>query len=321
MRFVPGYWAEVEGGWQRVAGFWVSGNAGELEYREAPPQSLENGPSSPAPADNYFWVPGSWNYYDTGYRWRSGYWSPYQPDWIWCPARWVWTPAGFVYCPGFWDYEVSLRGQLFAPVYFRTAYYTQPGWSYRPWCVIPTNNLFIHLWIRPQYCHYYFGNYYGPQYANWGLRAVVPLSGPAISLRSIFQLRAVHYKRHGIDYIGRCQSWHDYYVRHADHRPPRTWHEQQHRHGEHDRDRSAVETQLVARNLAEVARRDDAPVRLTRLDDASRRASRSGRKSCTSSTRRGRKWNAMPRRSPFGFRRATMPRGTLAKLFVTPSVI
>jgi hypothetical protein len=123
MRYVPGYWIELDGGFQRVSGFWASADAGEIEYREPPPNTLETGPSSPAPSQDHFWVPGNWNYYDTGYRWRAGYWTPYQQDWVWCPARWVWTPGGCVYLPGYWDYRLSYRGTMFAPVYFSQPIY------------------------------------------------------------------------------------------------------------------------------------------------------------------------------------------------------
>ena len=177
--------------------------------------------------------------------------------------------------------EISLRRSIFAP-----RIYTQPGWSYRPWCVIPTNNLFVHLWIRPRNCHYYYGNYYGPQYSNWGLHSWCNYPGRRYHYDPFYHYARVHYRRQGIDYIGRCQNWHDYYARHADHRPPRTWREQQQhidrhhdgrhegRHDDHDRHdhRNEVHAQLLARNLEDVARRDDGPVRLARLDSASRQA-------------------------------------------------
>src|SRR5262245_21921407 len=256
MRYVAGYWTEADGGWQRVSGFWTSIDAPEVEYRPQPPDSLEVGPSSPAPADNYFWVPGCWTWYDTGYRWRAGYWSPYQPDWVWCPARWVWTPGGFVYIPGFWDFRLSFRGQIFAPVVFQQPVYLRPAFVYRPWCVIPANNLFIHLWIRPRYCHYYFGNYYGPQYASYGFQSWCHIGPQRRYYDPFFSYCSVHYRRQGVDFIGRVQGWHDYYRQHEDLRPARTWQEQQ-VVIRGDSPRAALETQLVARNVVEVAERND----------------------------------------------------------------
>lgn len=268
MRYVPGYWTEATGGWQRVSGFWASADVGEIAYRQPPPNSLEAGPSSPSPADNYFWVPGSWNYYDTGYRWRGGYWTPYQPDWVWVPARWVWTPGGCVYLAGFWDFQLSFRGQFFAPIRFVRPVYRQPQFVYRPWCVIPTTNLFIHLWVRPNHCHYYFGNYYGPRYAGLGYQSWCH-APPRRHYDPFFTYASVHYRRQGVDFVGRVQGWHDHYERHEDHRPQRTWHEQQ-QFVRKDLPRGSLETQLVARNITEVAQRGDGPVRLTKVDQRSR---------------------------------------------------
>lgn len=264
MRYLPGYWTEVEGGWQRVSGFWTSAETTEIAYRPPPPNSLEAGPSSPAPADNYFWVPGNWIYYDTGYRWRAGYWTPYQENWVWVPARWVWTPGGFVYLPGFWDFQLAFRGQFFAPIYFQRPIYQQTTYVYRPWCVIPTTNLFIHLWVGPHHNHYYFGNYYGQRYVTAGFQPWCHYTVQRRHYDPLFTYASVHYRRQGVDFVGRVQGWHDHYDQHEDRRPPRTWREQQVVLREQPRE--TRETQLVARNIVEVAERNDAPVRLTKLD-------------------------------------------------------
>src|SRR5262245_53434777 len=61
--WMPGYWNEVEGGYQWNQGFWASTNNQEVQYLpEEPPQTLENGPTSPAPSEDHFWVPGNWVY-------------------------------------------------------------------------------------------------------------------------------------------------------------------------------------------------------------------------------------------------------------------
>ena len=72
-RWVPGYWADVEGGHQWTSGFWIGDDADELGYLTPPPQSLENGPTSPSPSDVYFWVPGCWLNQGGEYSWRHGY--------------------------------------------------------------------------------------------------------------------------------------------------------------------------------------------------------------------------------------------------------
>lgn len=270
MRWVPSYWVEAAGGWQRVPGFWVSADAGELEYREMPPESLEAGPTGPAPADNYFWIPGTWNYYDTGYRWRTGYWSPYQADWIWCPARWVWTPSGCVYTAGFWDRRVPYRGYFFAPIRFRTPLYLNVGFRYRPWCAVPTSNLFTHLWYRPGWNCYYFGNYYGrgggfiPWYrCGWGdhRRYYDPIGSWC----------RTHYRRQGIDYTARMDGWHNHFVRNENLRPPRTWRDQRELIAQADIDVRDSQ-RILGAELGDLARRDTLPIRLTQLDQRERDA-------------------------------------------------
>jgi hypothetical protein len=117
--------------------------------------------------------------------------------------------------------------------------------------------------------HYYFGNYYGPQYANRGFISWCNVPAQRHHYDPFFTYCGVHYRRQGIDFIGRCQGWHEYYVQHADQRPQRTWHEQQ-QFASRGGAGAKLETQLVARNIVDVAKRDDGPVKLTRLDDRTR---------------------------------------------------
>jgi hypothetical protein len=270
-RWMPGYWQDVEGGWQRVRGFWIDDNMDQVSYQATPPpNTLEAGPSSPQPADNYFWIPGNWNHVNANYVWQAGYWAPYQPNWVWVPARWLWTPAGYVFTPGYWDYRLANRGQIFAPVYFSGGIYTRPGWFYRPTLVIPTGSLFLQLWLRPSFGSYYFGSYYGPQYAGLGF---VPWANIGIYQRQRFfydpfySYAAVHYRRQGVDFIGRAQEWHKYYVDHPNDRPPATWREQQRWIASRPASAASVTTQLTASHITEVARQTDPPLKLKKIDD------------------------------------------------------
>ena len=270
MRWVPPYWTEVEGGWQRVPGFWASTAAGELEYRPAPPASLEVGPSSPAPADNYFYIPGTWNYYDSGYRWRSGYWSPYREDWVWCPARWHWTPAGCLYQAGYWDWRPLVRAQYYAPIRFTSPVYLTAGWRYRPWCVVDSSRFFVHLWIGPRSNCYYFGNYYGSYASTYGLSPWCNWSYRSRGCYDpLWSWSHTHYRRHGVDYIGRCKGWHNHFDKHEHERPARTWNEQTRLIADAKLDPRKSQ-RVVAADLADVVKRDDLPVRLSRLDERER---------------------------------------------------
>ena len=99
-RWVPGYWHQSDGGYHWVSGFWISTGQGAVQYQQTPPLSIERGPTSAAPDENHFWVPGCWRY-GTTYRWRPGYWRPFRADWIWIPAHYIWTPRGTVFVDGY----------------------------------------------------------------------------------------------------------------------------------------------------------------------------------------------------------------------------
>jgi hypothetical protein len=274
MRWVPTYWTQTSGGWQRVPGFWVSGETSEVQYHPTPPESLETGPSTPSPGADYFYVPGCWVYYDTGFRWRAGYWAPYRDNYVWCPDRWYWTPRGCVFIAGFWDWRPGWRGCLFAPIVFTSDVYLRPGWRYRPWCLVDTARFYTHLWIGPRAHCYYFGNYYGPWTSRWGF---TPWCDWGYGWRGfydpIWSWCNVYYGRRGIDFIGRTRGWHRYYERNVDERPAVTFAEQSERiaSGRIDRERSQ---NILADELRDVVQRGDAPVRLARLDDRQRESVR-----------------------------------------------
>jgi hypothetical protein len=288
MRWMAGFWDEIEGkGWQWNRGFWIKADVEELSYRDAPPASLEEGPSSPSPGDDYFYVPGYWAY-DTDYRWSPGYWAVYRPDCVWVPAHWVWTPGGYVFIPGYCDYSIARRGCLYAPVYFHSAYYTRPGYYYRPWCALNVGNLMIHFWVRPSYCHYYFGNYYGG-YGGFGLTPWYQWSyhhhhhhyDPILSWSD------VHYHRSGVNYRERLGGWHKHYERHENERPPRTWNEQVKLVSQtnitnitqvNKVKNVAVRQNFLAAKVDDMAQVEDAPVKLRKLDAKQQEAAKKSAK-------------------------------------------
>ena len=170
-RWLPGYWTEVETGWQWVAGTWIPEQTEEIPYVEtAPPESLELGPVGLAPTQEHIWIPGCWNWNFHNYAWRPGYWSVGYSNWVWVPARYVWTPRGYLNCHGYWDYPLNRRGLLFAPYRCRRSAHWNRSRLFTPQVVIATDLLQWHLWVRPQFCHYYFGDYYGPRYASHGFQ-------------------------------------------------------------------------------------------------------------------------------------------------------
>jgi hypothetical protein len=167
--WMPGYWSQTAAGWQWVPGFWMPQATQEVVYLAAPPASLEAGPIGLAPSLDYTWVPGCWIWDGFRYQWRPGTWVVGQADWVWVPAHFVWTPRGYVYVEGHWDYSLDRRGILFAPVYFQRGVYLQRGFAYSPTVVIDIGSLSVALFTRPNYSHYYFGDYYDAGYARRGI--------------------------------------------------------------------------------------------------------------------------------------------------------
>jgi hypothetical protein len=115
------------------------------------------------------------------------------------PARYQWTRRGYVYVEGYWDYNVARRGVVFAPVRFTGDAYSRPDYYYTPATVIAVNVFLNHLFVRPHYGQYYFGDYYAPRYRNEGFIASFDY----------------HSDRHGYDPIYAHSRW--------EHRDDRDW--------------------------------------------------------------------------------------------------
>jgi hypothetical protein len=167
-KWVPGYWTQADGQWQWVSGLWAPAGQDQLPYQPPPPDSLDNGPDTPAPDDNSFYVPGCWVYQDTRYLWRPGYWSACRPGYVWSPASYCATPSGCVFVDGYWDYPLDDRGLLFAPVCFNGTPWAAPGWCYRPRFCVGPGGLLSSLWVGPSRCGYFFGDYFGPRFRGLG---------------------------------------------------------------------------------------------------------------------------------------------------------
>ncbi|MFM8274704.1 MAG: hypothetical protein ACKODX_20570, partial [Gemmata sp.] len=172
--WVPGSWRQVRGGWQWVAGFWQVASREEpqqpeIVYLPEPPQSLEAGPSVPAPTATSFYVPGSYVWRGR-YVWRPGVWIEYRPNWVWVPAHFCRTPVGWVFVEGHWDYPLAQRGVLFAPVVFTRAVYTRRTFVYTPVYVVSEPALVGALFVRAGRTNYYFGDYFEKRHVTAGYR-------------------------------------------------------------------------------------------------------------------------------------------------------
>jgi hypothetical protein len=266
-QWVPGYWAKSQQGAQWTSGYWADSAASEIDYLPEPPATVEAGPNVAAPSQDDIWLPGSWIWQQNRYAWRPGYWTKGHQDWDWVPDHYVWSPRGYVFVDGYYDYSVPRRGIVFAPVYFQVGLRTQRGYSYTPSTVINPAVFVSHLFLRPGYNHYYFGDYYGSTYSQSGFL-------PWFSFQS---------SRRGYDPIYAGQRWQHRNDREWEKnaeanfrnlrdnekaRPPRNWEAQ-----------AALATQAeasnrrdlaVAERLEELAQRRDAPLRFQPVEPAER---------------------------------------------------
>ncbi len=167
-QWVSGYWGRVSQGFQWTSGYWADAQLRETEYLPEPPQTVEIGPSMPAPSLDHSWIPGTWVWHQGRYAWRPGYWVAVEADWDWVPSHYTWSPRGYIFVDGYWDYSIARRGMLFAPVYFDANIYARRDYYYSPSTVISLAVFSDHLFVRPRYQHYYFGDYYDVRYDDAG---------------------------------------------------------------------------------------------------------------------------------------------------------
>jgi uncharacterized membrane protein YgcG len=152
---------KVTDGYRWISGYWSDVESDEVPYLPYPPESLDLGPTSPAPSDSHFWIPGCWQWQNNRYAWRAGYWYPGQANWLWVPNHYVYTPRGAVWVRGYWDYPLLRRGLLYAPVYWRNGFFPRSGYSYTPRRVINTALLLGSLFIDGNRGSYYYGRGFG----------------------------------------------------------------------------------------------------------------------------------------------------------------
>lgn len=223
-QWVPGYWNEIDGAqFQWTSGYWADATVSEVSYVSTPPpRNVDSGPNIEAPSANHSWIPGNWFWADTRYVWRPGYWVPLRENWTWVPARYCWTRRGYVYVDGYWDYAVARRGVLFAPVYFRHHVYSRPDYYYTPSVVVVWSVFSNHLFVRPGYGHYYFGDYYAPRYRDSGYYASFSWHSGHRGYDPIYAYDRWHH-RGDKSWERRRQDDFNYFRDHEEARPARTW--------------------------------------------------------------------------------------------------
>jgi len=223
-QWVPGYWNDIgDGKYQWTAGYWADATIEVVSYVPTPPpRSVDSGPNVDAPSRDHSWIPGNWFWVDNRYAWRPGYWVPLRSNWTWVPSRYCWTRRGYVYVDGYWDYAVAGRGVLFAPVYFRDRYYDRPDYSYTPLIVVALNVFSNHLFVRPRYGQYYFGDYYAPRYQTSGFCTSYSWGTSRGGYDPIYAYDRWQH-RDDQTWNRRRQEDYNYFRDNEDARPPRTW--------------------------------------------------------------------------------------------------
>ena len=264
--WVPGYWSASGPGAQWTSGYWADAETTEREYLPEPPVTAEVGPNIAQPSPEHNWIPGCWMWQRNRYAWRPGYWVVGQQDWDWIPSHYQWTPRGYVYIDGYYDYAVDRRGVLFSPVYFNPSVYGRRGFSYSPGVTINLAAFTNHLFLRPRYQHYYFGDYYGSTYTDVGF----------------YPWFAYGSQRHGYDPFFARQQWHNRqdhnWTRrveaefnnrrdHEEARPPRTWRAQQELITS---GRAEDPGRVVARPYGDVMKSEEGRIRFQQVDQALR---------------------------------------------------
>ncbi|MHB8900299.1 MAG: hypothetical protein ACYC6Y_16235 [Thermoguttaceae bacterium] len=224
-QWVPGYWGRSAQGFQWISGYWADASLSEVEYLPEPPGTVEIGPNIAASSADQTWLPGCWVWQQNRYAWRPGFWASVEPDWVWVPAHYVYAPRGYVFVDGYWDYTIDRRGVLFAPVYFDANVYRRPGFSYSPTTAVDLGTFVSHLFLRPRYQHYYFGDYYATDYRSAGFLPWFSINTGRSGYDPIY---AHQHWQHRQDSGWEHRQQADFENRrdHENLRPPRTWENQ-----------------------------------------------------------------------------------------------
>ncbi len=261
--WTTGYWGEAEGGHQWTSGYWADSTERETVYLPKPPATVEVGANIKAPSKDHFWSPGSWMWEQERYAWSPGYWAEGRSNWDWTPAHYVWTPRGYVYVDGYWDYSMNRRGTLYAPVHFRSGYSSRPGYQYSPVIAIGLAALVDHLFLRPTYHHYYFGDYYDRRYSTRGYYSPFAYQSRRYGYDPVYSYQRWSHRQDN-DWERKHQASYDYRRDNESARPPRTWSDQ--RSLNMDRiEAKDRQSYLMAAPLDEMAKQPDRQIRVQKV--------------------------------------------------------
>jgi len=266
-QWTTGYWSTAGQGHQWTSGYWADSSVQETTYLPKPPITVEVGPNIAAPSRAHGWTPGSWVWRQERYAWTPGYWAQGRSDWDWIPAHYVWTRRGYVFVDGYWDYSFARRGVLYAPVYFQSGYYSRPGFSYSPVIAIGLVAMMEHLFLRPNYQHYYFGDYYDRRYSDRGYYSPYAYQSGRYGYDPVYSYQ-IWSHRDDRDWERRHRESYDYRRDNESSRPPRTWDDQNRL--KLDTEESREQQMMIAAPLDQMAKQKDSPLRIQQVPDKER---------------------------------------------------
>src|ERR1700722_2066246 len=175
-QWISGYWKNYPEGWIWIRGFWSKINLNNVVYITlAPPDPIDElVPLPPANADDYFWVPGHWQYEEKSsqYVWYSGRWEKIGPHWVFVPPQYIWRETGYVFNPGFWDWPLDDRGLSFSSISIDPK--AIDVFVYEP--VHALQQLMVMELLYPDWPNYYclFHYHYYFHYEAWSAWGAVP---------------------------------------------------------------------------------------------------------------------------------------------------
>jgi hypothetical protein len=148
---------------------------------------------------------------------------------------------------------------VFAPVYFDGGLRTQRGFTYTPSAVINLDVFANHLFLRPRYGHYYFGDYYAANYSDAGFSPWFSYQSSRRGYDPIYANQRWQH-RNDRDWERRTKSNFHQFRDHKDARPPHTWAAQR------ELEKSNKGNNAVATSLDELARQKDSRFRFQPVD-------------------------------------------------------
>lgn len=207
-KWTPGTWFTVTGGFRWSRGYWADSNlAGPAQpLLRSPPTSGQYGPDRETTSSSSFWLPGEYVWDGSQYKFKNGYWTKQQPDFVWQPSCYVQTADGFVFVSGYWDFELSIRGMPCAPVLFPETDPNAPAWDFSPTYLVSTPAaLPLHMFLRPNDSHYFFGDYYSQPDTAAGYLPWYSPESVAYSTSAMLSHYQWKYQQLGIDFVASMQ--------------------------------------------------------------------------------------------------------------------